>query len=160
MLETMNPHPMQCRFLISRIDRLLRGPQVRVLPALSTGLLVACLASCNGVGDREANATPIVFGLQHSPNGDYEGVILARRYSGFGGPLLYTGRDRAQALESGSDSSVMEDCVILRPGSVKNLGKLRKGDVVRVWTTGIVMTSYPPQVDAVRIEKVDQERRL
>jgi hypothetical protein len=146
---------MQYRFLIPRIDRLLRGSQVRVLLALSTGLLVACLASCTGVVDREANATPIVFGLAHSPNGDYEGVILARRYSGFGGPLLYTGRDRAQALESGPDSSVMKDCVILLPGSVKNLGKLRKGDVVRVWSTGFVMFSSPPQVRAVRIEKVD-----
>ena len=150
---------MQYRFMIPRIGRLLRGLQMRVLPTLLNGfLLVVCLASCStGGGDEAANALPEVFRLPHSRNADYEGVILARKYFGSRGPLLYTGKNRAKALKSGPNGSSMDDCIVLLLGSVKNPGKLRKGDVVRVWTNGIVFASSPGQVGVVRIEKIDKE---
>lgn len=51
-------------------------------------------------------------------------------------------------VESGTDIYLRQPDGALRPA---NVGDLATGDLLQVWTTGIELRSYPPQVFAVRI---------
>jgi hypothetical protein len=116
----------------------------RMIRALSAVCILACFTGCETF-----NATDVQDG--HNLDGDktneahYEGVVVSSN-----GPMGSIG------IRLGGDSRnhiSMSDVYIVHSNGSVDLSLFQQGDIVKVWTDGIVRLSNPPQLLATKIEK-------
>jgi hypothetical protein len=135
----------------------MQKPFVRIVaPRLTAALFVAALVGCQELTAPIADPPDFTGVVVGSPQltGNYQGIELDS--VSWSWPVDTVGilypYVAAVSIYSGGDSPT---AVFLEDGSGKlaagSVDQLAVGQRVRVWTTGVVATSDPPQFDAVQI---------